>query len=49
LGAVCLLLPTAGLSLMELPERSPGVCRVAGLACLIVAAIILIALLPGGL
>ncbi len=48
-GAICLLLPSAGLGIMELPERSPGVCRLGGLACLVVAAIILIALLPGGL
>jgi hypothetical protein len=48
-GAICLLLPSAGLGIMELPERSPGVCRMGGLACLVVAAVILIALLPGGL
>jgi len=48
LGIVCLLLPSAGLGLMELPEKSPGVCRLAGLACLGVAAVILAALSMGG-
>ena len=48
LGTICLLLPSAGLSIMEIPEKSPGLCRLAGLACLIVAAVILFALLQGG-
>jgi hypothetical protein len=48
LGIICLLVPAAGLSLMELPEKNPGVCRLAGLACLVVAAVILAALLLGG-
>ena len=48
LGTICLLIPSAGLGLMELPERSPGVCRLAGLACLVVAAVILAALVIGG-
>jgi hypothetical protein len=48
LGIICLLVPAAGLGLMELPEKSPGVCRLAGLACLVVAGVILAALLLGG-
>jgi hypothetical protein len=48
LGTLCLLIPAAGLSLMELPEKSPAVTRLAGLVCLIVGAVILFALLQGG-
>jgi hypothetical protein len=48
LGIICLLLPTVGLGIMELPEKNPAVCRVGGIACLFVAAMILIALGMGG-
>jgi len=48
LGVICLLLPSAGLGIMELPEKSPAVCRLGGLVCLAVAAVILVALVMGG-
>ena len=50
LGLICLFLPTTGLRIMELPaEGRLGICRLVGLACLVLAAIIFVVLLPGGL
>jgi hypothetical protein len=50
LGVVCLLCPSMGLKIMELPsEGRLGFCRVVGLACLALAVIIFVVLLPGGL
>jgi hypothetical protein len=50
LGLVCLLSPSAGLRIMELPsEGRLGVCRVGGIVSLALAATIFVVLLPGGL
>jgi hypothetical protein len=49
LGVLCLLVPSAGLGVMELAaEDRPTVCRLGGLVSLAVAAVILIALMMSG-
>jgi hypothetical protein len=50
LGVACLLWPGVGLQVLALPTAErPGVCRAGGVASLVVAAVILVALFPGGL
>jgi hypothetical protein len=49
-GTICLLCPSAGLKILEIPsEGRLGVCRLGGLVSLVLAAVIFVVLLPGGL
>ena len=50
MGWTCLLLPGVGLQVLGLPAAErPGICRVGGIVSLVVAAVIFIALFPGGI